>query len=53
MESRSLKTLEYHKIIDKLVNYAVSPMAKEIAGELIPTDDLMKLFKDNKKPSMP
>ena len=51
MESRSLKTLEYHKIIDKLVNYAVSPMAKEIAGELIPTDDYNEIIQRQKETS--
>ena len=38
MNEKALHTLEYDKIIQKLVGYAVSPMAKERAAELRPSD---------------
>ena len=34
MNEKALRTLEYEKIIQKLVGYAVSPMAKERAAML-------------------
>ncbi len=37
MNEKALRTLEYDKIIQKLVGYAVSPMAKERAAELRPS----------------
>ncbi|MBR5794447.1 MAG: endonuclease MutS2, partial [Anaerotignum sp.] len=37
MNEKALRTLEYEKIIQKLVGYAVSPMAKERATELRPS----------------
>jgi len=37
MNEKALHTLEYDKIIQKLVGYAVSPMAKERAAELRPS----------------
>ena len=37
MNEKALHTLEYDKIIQKLVGYAVSPMAKERAAELQPS----------------
>ncbi len=40
MNQKALKTLEYHKIVEKLANFAVSPMAKEWAIALMPTDVL-------------
>ena len=51
MELRSLKTLEYNKIIDKLVTYAVSPMAKEIARKLKPTSDYDEVLQRQKETS--
>ena len=38
MNEKALHTLEYDKIIQKLVGYAVSPMAKERAMNLRPSD---------------
>ncbi|WP_458396886.1 endonuclease MutS2 [Anaerotignum sp.] len=38
MNEKALHTLEYDKIIQKLVGYAVSPMAKERAADLRPSD---------------
>ncbi len=40
MNEKALHTLEYDKIIQKLVGYAVSPMAKERAAELRPSSAL-------------
>ncbi len=40
MNKKVLETLEYNKIIDKLVGYAVSPMGKEMAAELRPSNIL-------------
>ncbi len=40
MNKRALKVLEYNKIIDKLVDNAVSPMAKEIVAGTEPYTDL-------------
>lgn len=37
MNEKALRTLEYEKIIQKLVGYAVSPMAKERAAALQPS----------------
>ncbi|MBQ2879555.1 MAG: endonuclease MutS2, partial [Anaerotignum sp.] len=37
MNEKALHTLEYDKIIQKLVGYAVSPMAKERAADLRPS----------------
>ena len=37
MNEKALHTLEYDKIIEKLVGYAVSPMAKERAAALRPS----------------
>jgi DNA mismatch repair protein MutS2 len=37
MNEKALRTLEYEKIIQKLVGYAVSPMAKERAADLRPS----------------
>lgn len=37
MNEKALRTLEYHKIIEKLAGFAVSPMAKELAKALRPS----------------
>lgn len=36
MNDKALKTLEYNKIIEKLVGFAISPMGKELAANLRP-----------------
>ena len=36
MNDKVLKTLEYNKIIEKLVGFAISPMGKELAANLRP-----------------
>ncbi len=40
MNQKALKTLEYNKIIDKLVTYASSPTGKHLCQTLEPYDDL-------------
>lgn len=40
MNKKALKTLEYNKIIDILVDFSASPMAKERARTLMPSTDL-------------
>lgn len=39
MNKKALKTLEYTKIIDKLTDYAVSPVGKELCRKLEPSGD--------------
>ena len=40
MKERTLKTLEYHKIVEQLAGKAISSMGKDIAGSLKPSTDL-------------
>ena len=40
MNNKSLKTLEYNKIIEKLVSFASSEAAKNVAGKLTPMTDI-------------
>lgn len=51
MEDRTLKTLEYNKIIQKLANYAVSPMAKEMAEHLRPSSEYSEVIRMQKETS--
>lgn len=44
MNEKALHTLEYDKIIQKLVGYAVSPMAKERAAELRPSSAMSDII---------
>lgn len=43
MNLKSLKTLEYNKIIEKLVSFAVSDKAKDMAANLIPMTDINEI----------
>ena len=43
MNKKALKTLEYNKIIDKLVDLAVSGLGKEKAKNLIPMTDINEI----------
>lgn len=43
MNEKVLKTLEYNKIIDKLVERAISPMGKDVCRELKPSTVLMDI----------
>lgn len=40
MNTKVLKTLEYNKIIDKLVSHAGSALGKELCSKLLPSDNL-------------
>ena len=43
MNEKVLHTLEYHKVIQKLSGFAVSPMAKEMAEELTPSVSMSEI----------
>lgn len=43
MNNKALKTLEYNKIIDKLVSLASSSLGKELCKQLIPSDNLFEI----------
>ena len=43
MNRKALKTLEYDKIINKLTEYAASPMGKELCRDLLPYADLEEI----------
>ncbi len=43
MLERTLRVLEYQKIIDKLSAYATSTLGKELAGELLPLTDPVRI----------
>ena len=43
MNRKSLTTLEYNKIIDKLQSFAVSRDAKNKAAKLVPMTDIDKI----------
>lgn len=43
MNPKALKTLEYHKIIDKLVGCANSPLGKELCQNLLPSKDFEEI----------
>lgn len=40
MNNKALKTLEYHKIILQLVEYATSPLGKDLCTKLTPSSDI-------------
>jgi hypothetical protein len=39
MNQKALKTLEYHKIIGTLIEYATSDAGKELCKHLVPSTD--------------
>ena len=43
MNSKVLKTLEYEKMIDQLVNCAGSPLGKELCKNLVPSSDIEEI----------
>ena len=43
MNQKVLKTLEYHKILDKLSGYAASADVKKRISELVPITDLEEI----------
>jgi len=51
MNTKSLKTLEYHKIIEQLTEHASSPMGKELCRQLIPSINRAEISKAQKETS--
>lgn len=51
MNTRALKTLEYHKIIDMLSNFASSPMGKDKCKNLLPLTKLEEIQISQKETS--
>lgn len=51
MNQKVLKTLEYNKIIDKLVEYAASPLGKELCRKLLPFTNLEEITQEQKETS--
>lgn len=51
MNEKALRTLEYHKIIEKLAGFAVSPMAKELATALRPSVAMSEIILRQKETS--
>lgn len=49
MNKKALKTLEYDKIINRLVSLAISPMGKEKAAELLPSNDIIEIAQAQKE----
>ena len=49
MNTKSLKVLEYHKIIERLISFAVSVPGKNLAAELKPFNDINKIKADLKE----
>ena len=43
MNQKALKTLEYHKIIAQLTEYAASPLGKALCAALEPSSDLEEI----------
>lgn len=43
MNKKTLKTLEYDKIIAMLVTHASSPMGKDLCQKLVPSDDISEI----------
>lgn len=44
MNQKALKTLEYDKIIGQLIEYAASPLGKELCRGLAPSSDLVEIL---------
>ena len=44
MNQKVLKTLEYHKIIEKLTEYAASEPGKRLCRELEPSSDFEEIL---------
>lgn len=51
MNEKALRTLEYYKIIDRLVSYAGSSIGKEICQSLKPSTDLYEIRQNQKETS--
>ncbi len=44
MNEKALRILEYNKIIDKLTEYAASPMGKDLCKNLVPSVDIAQIY---------
>lgn len=51
MNAKVLKTLEYHKIIDKLTEYASSELGKKLCKQLVPLSDIEAIRNSQKESS--
>ena len=51
MKSKTLKTLEYYKIIDKLTGFATSPLGQEKCENLVPVNNINDIRKSQKETS--
>lgn len=51
LNTKAIKTLEYNKIIDKLVQYAGSTLGKERCSKLLPMDNLEDITHSQKETS--
>ena len=51
MNEKALKVLEYHKIIERLTQYACSQPGKSLCQQLVPSDDLSEIRRMQKETS--
>jgi len=51
MNEKALKVLEYHKIIERLTQYAGSQPGKSLCQQLVPSDDLSEIRRMQKETS--
>lgn len=51
MNAKALRTLEYNKIIDKLISLAGSGLGKELCSSLLPSNDLFEITNGQKETS--
>ncbi len=49
MNEKALKTLEYDKIIERLIEYASTPLGKEACRNLVPMNDLYEIESSQKE----
>lgn len=50
MNKKVLKTLEFNKIVEKLADYASSPIGKELCEQTLPLSDINEITKNRRKP---
>lgn len=53
MNQKVLKTLEYHKIIEKLTEYAASEPGKRLCRELEPSSDFEEIVQAQAETAVP
>lgn len=49
MNKRTLRVLEYYKIIEQLTGFATCPDGKRLCGKLKPSDDMIKIKKEQEE----